>query len=377
MRTGFLEQGLFFQNRRAQDETRRSRVEDLLLVSLWVLARRVRSIPYASLARIVLKASWAAAVLSLLFHRNVASPPPNATAPLPNATAPLPNATAPSTSPDDCAPEMDALLADLFNEPTTTTTAAAAAVDPFAPSTSNHVFVPGQPPVAPSALQAALAAQQALENMPSTSAAPVAAGGPGAQAPLLVRCVKRCPYVARSCLRRAQFTLQHPTSLSQSHHPDPHGSTPLSSEPAPRLQHTVSLQRIFLHIPCGNYTVSYPTYALALAVLSSAASTPSTRPSVCCAPTREFFAPRDRVCACVRAFAASRSSIAAYPRFLAATKPGMSTTTSHMSRPLSSSTSPPLSLSSESSLGNREAPFGSSRVLIYLSLPSPAHSQVV
>lgn len=154
--------------------------------------------------------------LSLPFHhRNVAAPV-TASAAEPNSE---PNSEPePNPAPDNSAPDIDAILADLFhndNGPATTTATAAPApantiFDPFAPSTSNHVFVPGQPPIVPSAaLQASAAAQQALDNMHSAVPAPMAGGATGAQAPLLVRCVKRLQLCRSAQAVRAHFHSPH------------------------------------------------------------------------------------------------------------------------------------------------------------------------
>jgi hypothetical protein len=155
--------------------------------------------------------------LSLPFHhRNVAAPV--TTAAEPNSE---PNSEPePNPAPDNSAPDIDAILADLFqndNAPATTTATAAPApantiFDPFAPSTSNHVFVPGQPPIVPSAaLQASVAAQQALDNMHSAEPASMAggAGATGAQAPLLVRCVRRISFCGSAQAVRAYFHSPH------------------------------------------------------------------------------------------------------------------------------------------------------------------------
>jgi fructose-specific phosphotransferase system IIC component len=99
------------------------------------------------------------------------------------------------------------------NAPATTATAAPANTifDPFAPSTSNHVFFPGQPPIVPSAaLQASAAAQQALDNMHSVVPASMAGGATGAHAPLLVRCVRWFPFCGSARAIRAHTIILSP-----------------------------------------------------------------------------------------------------------------------------------------------------------------------
>lgn len=141
-------------------------------------------------------------------------------------------------------------------------------------------------------------------------------------------------------------------AASQSHHPDPRGSSPLSSEPAPRLQHAVSLRG------APYMGSSRPRHRLIIFFICLSLSQ--------CHHQRYPHRQQGRLHAahqlvssvCARWFACFMwkrgSRLSTPPPVFAATKPGMSTTTSHMSCPLSSWTSPPLSHSSESIRGTQK-----------------------